>query len=131
MVTSDTGGVIDLLIIPDNVDDRRPPKNKNFTEQLWGKLYRDKGYISKELFQNLFTNSIHLVTKLRKNMKSRALTPIIDAILLRKWAIAETIIDQLKNIFQIEHSHHRIPKNFLTKIFSALIAYNFTEKNHN
>jgi len=48
--------------------------------------------------------------------------------MLRKRAICETIIDQLKNIFQIEHSRHRSPKNFLTNLFSALIAYNFTEK---
>ena len=34
-------------------------------------------------------------------MKSKALTPIMEAIMLRKRAIAETIIDQLKNIFQI------------------------------
>ena len=128
LVTSDTGEVIDFLLTPGNVDDRGPLRNKNFTKRLWGKLYGDKGYISKELFQNLFANGIHLVTKLRKNMKSKALTPIMDAIMLRKRAIAETIIDQLKNIFQIEHSRHRSPKNFLTNLFSALIAYNFTEK---
>jgi hypothetical protein len=43
-------------------------------------------------------------------------------------AICETVIDQLKSIFQIEHSRHRSPKNFLTNLFSALIAHNFTKK---
>jgi hypothetical protein len=52
----------------------------------------------------------------------------MDSIMLRKRAICETIIDQLKNIFQIEHSRHRSPKNFLTNLFSALIAYNFNDK---
>jgi hypothetical protein len=47
---------------------------------------------------------------------------------LRKQAICETVIDQLKNIFQIEHSRHRSPNNFRTNLFSALMAYNFTEK---
>jgi hypothetical protein len=101
---------------------------ERFIKKLWGKLYGDKGYISNELFQSLFANGIHLVTKLRKNMRSTAITPIMDAIMLRKRAIVETIIDQLKNIFQIEHSRHRSPKNFITNMFSALIAYNFTEK---
>lgn len=128
LVTSDTGEVIDFVLTPGNVDDRGPLKNKNFTKKLWGKLYGDKGYISRELFQNLFMDGVHLVTKLKRNMKSKALTPIMDAIMLRKRAIAETIIDQLKNIFQIEHSRHRSPKNFLTNLFSALIAYNFTER---
>ena len=61
-------------------------------------------------------------------MKTKLVTPMQDAILLRKRAICETIIDQLKNIMQIEHSRHRSPKNFLTNLFSALIAYNFTDK---
>ena len=51
-----------------------------------------------------------------------------DAITLRKRAIAEGIIDQLNNIFQVENSRHRSPKNFLTNLYSALIAYNLTEK---
>jgi hypothetical protein len=128
LVTNDTGEVIDFMLTPGNVDDRKPLHMERFIKKLWGKLYGDKGYISNELFQSLFANGIHLVTKLRKNMRSTAITPIMDAIMLRKRAIVETIIDQLKNIFQIEHSRHRSPKNFITNMFSALIAYNFTEK---
>jgi hypothetical protein len=40
-----------------------------------------------------------LITKLKKNMKNRLL-PLADTLLLRKRAILETIIDQLKNISQ-------------------------------
>lgn len=128
LITSDTGQVVDFMLTPGNTDDRKPLQMKGFIEKLFGKLYGDKGYISKELFEHLFCQGIHLVTKLRKNMKTKLVTPLSDAILLRKRAICETIIDQLKNIFQIEHSRHRSPKNFLTNLFSALIAYNFTEK---
>jgi hypothetical protein len=46
-----------------------------------------------------------------------------------RWKHAfETNIDPLKIIFQIEHTRHRSPKNFLTNLFSALIAYNFKDK---
>lgn len=128
LVTNDTGQIVDFMLTAGNVDDRKPLKIERFIKKLWGKLFGDKGYISKELFKNLFFNGIHLVTKLKKNMKSSSITPVMDAILLRKRAICETIIDQLKNIFQIEHSRHRSPKNFLTNLFSALIAYNFSEK---
>lgn len=128
LVTSDTGHVVDFMLTPANTDDRKPLKMKGFIDKLFGKLFGDKGYISKDLFQTLFSQGIHLITKLRKNMKTKLLTPMADAILLRKRAICETIIDQLKNIFQIEHSRHRSPKNFLTNLFSGLIAYNFTEK---
>jgi DDE family transposase len=55
-------------------------------------------------------------------MKNK-LMPVMDKFLLRKCAIAETIIDQLKNISQIEHSHHRSPVNFLINLLCGLIAY--------
>lgn len=70
IVTNDSGQIIDLLITPGNKDDRTPLRMKNFIKRLWGKLYGDKGYIGKELFENLFSNGIHLVTKLKKNMKT-------------------------------------------------------------
>jgi len=128
IVTNDCGGIIDFMITKGNVDDRKPLKTKNFLKKLFGKLFGDKGYLSKELFTNLFSNGIHLITKLKRNMKSTTLTPLIDAYHLRKRAIIETIFDQLKNIFQVEHSRHRSPVNYFTNIFSALIAYNFAEK---
>ena len=71
---------------------------------------------------------IHLVTKLERNMKFKGPDPIMGAIILYNTAIAEIIIDQLKNIFQIGHSRHRSPKNFLTNLFSALISYNLSVK---
>jgi hypothetical protein len=40
-----------------------------------------------------------------------------------KRAIAETIIDQRKNISQIEHTRHRSPTNFLVNLVCDLIAY--------
>lgn len=128
LLCNDMGQLIDMQISPGNTDDRKPLKDKSFIAKLWGKLYGDKGYISKELFTELFGKGIHLVTKLKRNMKSTSLTPVMDAILLRKRAIAETIIDQLKNICQVEHSRHRSPKNFFNNLLAALIAYNFNDK---
>lgn len=128
IVTNDCGGIIDFMLTPANVHDTTPLKMKGFITKLFGKLFGDKGYISKELFQNLFYGGIHLVTKLKKNMKTKLVTPIQDAFHLRKRAIIETIFDQLKNIFQVEHSRNRSQINYFNNIFSALIAYNFADK---
>lgn len=128
LVNNDKGELIDVYITPGNVDDRKPLKLKSFINKLWGKLFGDKGYLSKSLFSELFGKGIHLITKLKRNMKSTTLTPLMDAILLRKRAITETIIDQLKNICQVEHSRHRSPRNFFNNLFAALIAYNFQDK---
>lgn len=128
IVTNDKGGIINFMITKGNVDDRKPLKMKRFLNKLFGKLFGDKGYLSKDLFNNLFSQGIHLVTKFKRNMKSSIVTPLMDAYHLRKRAIIETIFDQLKNIFQIEHTRHRSPVNYFSNIFSALIAYNFTDK---
>ena len=128
LLTNDRGQIVQFMLTPGNTDDRKPLMESSFIKKLWGKLFGDKGYISKELFHNLFAEGIQLITKLKRNMKSTTVTPVMDAILLRKRAIVETIIDQLKNIFQVEHSRHRSPKNFITNLCSALKAYNFTEK---
>jgi hypothetical protein len=53
---------------------------------------------------------------------------LIDKLMLRKRGIIETIIDQLKNISQIEHSIHRNPTNFLVNLLSGLIAYTLRPK---
>ena len=96
-------------------------------QYLFGKVFADKGYISKKLFNELLENDIQLITGIRKNMKNR-LIPIADKLLLRRRAIIETINDQLKNISQIEHSRHRSFTNFLVNLLAALLAYCFQEK---
>jgi hypothetical protein len=55
-------------------------------------------------------------------MRNRVLA-LEDKFLLRKRAIIEAIVDQLKNICQIEHSRHRSPVNFLVNLMAGLIAY--------
>lgn len=58
----------------------------------------------------------------RRNMKNK-LMRLNDKLLSRKRSIVETIIDQLKNISQIEHARHRSPVNFCTNVLCGLIAY--------
>jgi hypothetical protein len=45
-----------------------------------------------------------------------------DKLLARKSDIVETVIDQLKNISQIERSRHRSPTNFMVNVLCGLIA---------
>ena len=75
-------------------------KTFKLTKQMFGKVFADRGYISASLFANLYSNGIHLITKLRKNMKNK-LMDLTDKILLRKRAVIECVNDFLKNICQI------------------------------
>ena len=119
--------IIQWTLTPGNVDDREPLKDKDFTHRLFGKLFADRGYISRELFETLFVDDIHLVTKLKKNMKN-SLMNLHDKILLRKRALVETVNDELKNVCQIEHTRHRCIDNFASNLVAGLIAYNLLSK---
>ena len=110
-----------------HIDDREPLKQAGFHEKIFGKLFGDKGYISQSLFEKLFIDGIHLITRLRKNMKN-SLMHIHDRLLLKKRAIIESVNDELKNICQIEHTRHRSFANFLTNLLAGLIAYSFLPK---
>src|SRR5205823_8003091 len=108
-----------------NVDDRKPVET--LAQNLFGKLFGDRGYISKKLFERLFLRGVSLITRIKSNMKNR-LMPLLDKVLLRKRSIIETIIDQLKNISQIEHSRHRSVANYFADIIAGLIAYTYRAK---
>jgi hypothetical protein len=121
VVFNDRGELLNLALTSGNVDDRKPvPK---LVKELFGKLFGDNGDVSQPLFELLLeTFNIQLITKLRANKKKR-LMPLADHLLLRKRSIIETIIDQLKNISQIEQSRHRSPINFLVNVLCGLITY--------
>lgn len=120
LIINHQGDILEAKLTPANVDDRKPVPE--MTENLFGKLYGDKGYISKALAGTLFDQGVELVTNVRKNMKARLLS-LWDRAILKKRFIIETINDQLKNISQIEHSRHRSIHGFMLNLIGGLIAY--------
>ena len=121
LVVNDRGEMRAFCLSRGNLDDRRPVPR--LVRRLFGQLFGDRGYISQALAEGLFTtHGVRLITKLRRNMRNRLLG-LAEKLLLRKRAIIESIIDQLKNVCQIEHSRHRSPLNFLVNLLAGLIAY--------
>ena len=127
LVCNEKGELVSFYLTKGNVDDRNPKHIKKMTEKLFGKLFADKGYLSKALWEMLFADGIQLFTKLRKNMKNHIMN-MEDKILLRKRSIIETINDELKNICQVEHTRHRSVNNFMMNILGGLAAYCFFPK---
>ena len=127
LICNEKGELLNFMITPGDVDDRKPLELKSFIEFIYGKLVGDKGYISKNLFQRLFVDGIQLITKLKNNMKG-ALMSVSDRLLLRKRAIIETVNDELKNIAQVEHSRHRSFDNFIVNMLGAISTYCFFPK---
>ena len=120
IIVNDKGELMAFKLTKGNVDDRRPAPS--LTKGLVGKLVGDKGYISNNLFLELWENGLQLITKIKSNMKNKLMN-LADKILLRKRAIIESVNDQLKNISQIEHTRHRSIWNFACNLVARLCAY--------
>ena len=121
LVVNDQGELLNIMLTPGNMDDRKPVPE--LLKALFGKVFADRGYVSQSLFEQLLhTYGIALYAKPKRNMKPR-LMRLTDKLLARKRAIVESIIDQLKNISQSEHSRHRSPVNFGVNLLCGLIAY--------
>lgn len=125
LAVNDRGELLACCLTPGNVDDRTPVPE--LVKRLRGKLFGDRGYISAPLAKLLFEQGLQLISRLRKNMKNH-LMHFSDKLLLRKRVIIESIIDQLKNISQIEHSRHRSPINFVVHLIAGLVAYSHQDK---
>ena len=125
LVVNEHGDILSFYLTPGNVDDRKPVPH--LAKELFGKLFADKGYLSPQLFEQLYAQGVQLITPIRKNMKNR-LMPLMDKVLSRKRSIIETINDQLKNISQILHTRHRSVTNFAVNLIAGLIAYTHQEK---
>jgi len=122
---NDCGDMLSFCLTRGNVDDRTPVPY--LAKNLIGKLFGDRGTISKKLTELLATQELELITTLKKNMKPRVIAAF-DKLILRKRSLIETINDQLKNIFSLEHSRHRSLINFLVNAIASLVAYSYQPK---
>ena len=132
LIINEQGELLAFQVTPGNVDDRKPVPT--LAQNLWGRLFGDKGYISKSLFQELLENDVKLITPFKKNMKNK-LVELWEKFMLRKRALIETVNDQLwlrhagyQNISQVVHSRHRSISNFMVNIIAGLIADTWQDK---
>jgi len=127
LIINDKGEILSFYLTKGNVDDRDAKAITQMTKEIFGKIFGDKGYISKALSDLLFGNGIQLITAVRRNMKSKALSNE-ERLLLRKRSVIETVNDELKNMCQVEHTRHRSISGFLLNVISAIAAYSFFPK---
>lgn len=128
VIINQKGEIISFRITPGNVADNNEGVLVKLTKNLFGKLFGDRGYlINEELFKKLYSNAVHLITKIRKNMNNK-LVEMEDKLLLRKRGIVESVGSILKESISIEHSRHRSLAGFLCHILAALVTYCLREK---
>ena len=97
LVINDQGELLNFQVMPGNVDDRKPVPD--LLQHLFGKVFADKGYISKKMFKELMASvSVQVITKLKRNMKQRLMS-LSDRLLLRKRAVARDCYWPVKEYF--------------------------------
>lgn len=69
----------------------------------------------------MLQRGLRLGTGLRKNMQEQLLL-IWDKLLLRKRSLIKSVIAQLKNISQIQHTRPHSPADYLVNILAGLVA---------
>lgn len=93
LVVDDQGEILSFWVTPGNVDDRKPVPER--VKSPAGKLFGDRGYISRKPDKLLAERGIKRVTALLINMKVQYIDAF-DKLLLCKRSIIETINDPLK-----------------------------------
>jgi hypothetical protein len=84
LIVNDRGELLDFVLTPGNVN----PCPQACARRLFGKLFGDKGYLSKALRDQLWRMfKVQLITGIRANI----MLPLLDKLLLRRRVIVETI----------------------------------------
>jgi len=126
LIINHLGEIVLFKLSPGNVADNNHNLLLSIAENVQGFLFGDKGYLSK-IAADLKTKGLHLITKLRKNMKVQQLTPE-QKYFMKHRGLIETVFDILKHQLDIEHSRNRSTKNYFANVLAALIAYTFLDK---
>ena len=71
LMCNERGEILNFMLTKANVYDRDKNIFNRLTDNVSGKLFADKGYISQGLFERLFNDGINLVTAIRSNMKNK------------------------------------------------------------
>ena len=127
LVINHLGQIVLFRISQGNVADNNHNLLKSIANKLQAFLFGDRGYISK-ITEELKEKGLHLITKLRKNMKPKNLIPK-EKYYLKHRGLIETVFDFLKHIFDIEHARNRSQANYFVNVLSAIIAYTFYDNN--
>ncbi len=126
LIINNLGQIVHFVFTPANVSDNDKSVLDKLFDGLKGKCFADKGYLTK-FFEDFLQNGIHLVTKIRKNMKNTLLT-LSDKYWLCKRAVIESVNDLLMTVFDIDHTRHRSPWNAIIHAIAGLCAYAYYPK---
>jgi len=95
---------------------------------VWNRQLPDSGQKRRQRARSLTTGEIMTILIAFHQSHYRDFKRYYNEYVLKTWrsefpGLVSTVIDQLKNISQIEHSRHRSISNFFVNVLCGLIAY--------
>jgi hypothetical protein len=128
VIINEQGELMSVCFSSGNVSDNNPAVVQTLCNLIeeGGKIFADAGYVSKTLFEMLYEQGLHLITKIRKNMKNKLML-LQDKLLLKRRSLVETVFDLLKNWMDLWHTRHRSIDNAFNNMIACLAAYNFLD----
>lgn len=120
LITNHFREIASFAITKGNISDQN--MTTKLSKNLSGFLFGDKGYLSAKTAAELLKQGLHLITKVRQNMKPKPISET-NKFLLRRRGIIETIFGQLKDFRHLVHTKYRSKINYFTNILSSLLAY--------
>ena len=129
LVVNQYGQPMNFLLTSASMADNDVKVLFHLSKDLEGFLFGDRGYLlnhDKRVFLER-DGKLFVVSKDRKNMKKKDI-PLQAKLYLKKRGIIESVINQHKNVLDIEHTRHRSPFNALTNMIAAMVAYTFMER---
>lgn len=125
IVANEIGEIVAFKITSGNVADNNHETLKFLFKSIKGKVFGDKGYLTK-LKEHFLDNGLNVIAKYKDKMYKKLknkIAPLEDFLYSSKRGIIETIYDLLKNNCDIWHTRHRSPVNAIIHLVSGLIAY--------
>ena len=75
-----------------------------------------------KVLEDLFSSGVHLITRIKKNMKN-CLMDVTDKLMLMRRFFIETIFSSLKSVNTLIHTRHRNPLNAFVHLIAGLVNY--------
>lgn len=120
LVTNTEGQVIAYTLTAANIDDRQVVFE--LTDKLTGQVFGDKGYLSKDLSDELKSMGIDLQTPTRDNMKDNRSQRFLSYLKKTRKTI-ETVISQLSQRFNVQKTRARDLWHLSNRFIRKLLAH--------
>lgn len=130
LVCNEIGELVAFKITTGNVADNNHDTLKFLFKSIKGKVFGDKGYLTK-LKEYFLDNGLNVIAKFKDKMYKKLKDKVMsseDFLFSNKRGLIETIFDVLKNNCDIWHTRHRSPVNAIIHLVAGLISYQLRDK---